>query len=856
MKKNYFTLALMFFVFMSWSQQYQEMIAQGTFSVQEIQDAAKIHFDEVGRGKGTGFKPFKRWEYQAEQDMDENGMLKSTDYYYNELNRYNELLNIKNAGQAKTTVGEWEEMGPFSWNQTASWSPGLGRVTSIAIDSGNSQHIIVGGETGGVYKTLNGGSNWDVLTDDLSNLNVYSLAMDPSDPSIYFWGSSNGVIFKSVDSGSTWSLLADIGNGRVNKIIIHPTDNNKMYCTADGGSGIWKSTNGGSSWTSVASGSAYDVEFKPGDPNIVYATGSGYYISTNGGDSFLNLSSSFDNGPKMIGVAKNATSAADRDIVYILEADGNRFGALYKSTGGGISFQKLNHDGKNYFNFDPAADGSATGGTGQAPRDMDITVNPLNPNDVHIAGGNTWRSNNGGVIFSITSQWIPANAQALGVGYCHADVDILEYVDGKLYVGTDGGLFVAENPAIVSTDYYTDLSTGIGVKQFYKIGVSQTNPVVVTGGSQDNGTAVMDVNGNWTDWIGADGMESFIDKDNSNIMYGTSQYGRLYKTDNGGTTLTSISQPEGKGGQNHWNWVTPVEQDLIEPNTMYAAYNGVYKSTNGGSTWSIISQLYGKEFADLEDGESVVRIDQMKIAPSNNNYIYTSIDDSFIVTINGGSSWFTSPNYSGGNINAIAVHPTDPTRVAVASADSDKVWVSTNFGLNWTSYRNDIPDFSARAIAWSDNKDNGLYVGMNFGVFYIDDLSANSWQPFSNGLPSVIMSELEINYVEDKIYAGTYGRGLWRSNTFGSSVLSTNDFGLNDIAMYPNAATTEVSLQWNRVDNVSVRVYTELGQLVYFTKDQNLSRPLTIDLSNLSSGLYFVKVNNINGSITKKLIVK
>lgn len=843
MKKNYFLFLFVCFALISWSQQYQEMIAQGTFSVQDIKASAEAYFDEVGRDKGTGYTPYRRWLYQAELDMDENGMLKPVEYYFNELLRYNESLNINSLGEARTTVGAWEEMGPFDWNQTASWSPGLGRVTSIAVDPSNTQHIIVGGETGGVYKTLDGGTTWNVLTDNLSNLNVYSLAMDPSNPSIYFWGSSNGVIFKSVDAGSTWSLLANIGSGRVNKIIVHPTDNKKMYCTAEGGGGIRKSVDGGVSWTTIAGGNGYDVEFKPGDPETVYATGNGYFISIDGGDTFIDLSSSFGTGAKMIGVAKDAATGAERDIVYILEANGNRFGAIYKSTGGGISFQKLNHDGKNYFNFDPTADGSATGGSGQAPRDMAITVHPTNPDEVHIGGGNTWRSINGGVLFSLTSQWIPQNAESLGVGYCHADIDILEYVGDKLYAGTDGGFFVAENPLIITPDYYTDLSTGIAVKQFYKIGVSQTDPVIVTGGSQDNGTAVRDINGNWTDWIGADGMETFVDKDSPNVMYGTSQFGRFYKTDNGGANLININQPDGKGGQNTWNWIVPFEQDPIDSNTLYAAFDAVYKSIDGGATWSIISSLYGSD------------IDQMKIAPSDNNYIYTSINDSFIATTNGGTTWFTSPNFPGGNINAIAVHPTDPTRVAVASSDSEKVWVSTDFGLNWTSYRNDLPDFSSRAVAWSDNDDNGLYVGMNFGVFYIDDTTSNSWQPFSNGLPSVIMSELEINYVEGKIYAGTYGRGLWRSDTFNSSSLSTNDFGLNDIAMYPNAASSEVSLQWNRGDNVSVRIYNELGQIIYYTKDKNISRPFSIDVSTFNSGIYFVRINNLNGSITKKLVI-
>src|SRR5690606_1795498 len=119
---------------------------------------------------------------------------------------------------------------------------------------------------------------------------------------------------------------------------------------------------------------------------------------------------------------------------------------------------------------------------------------------------------------------VPENALFENIGYCHADVDILEFVGNRLFVGSDGGIFVANNVGTVNSNYFTDLTGGLGIRQFYKIGVSQTNPVVVTGGSQDNGTSVYTAAGVWKDWLGADGMESFVDKTNSNTLYGTTQF--------------------------------------------------------------------------------------------------------------------------------------------------------------------------------------------------------------------------------------------------------------------------------------------------------------------------------------------
>lgn len=832
MKKYLLLSTFLFFVCSTWSQDYRQMIAQGTYPVAEIQAAAEAHFAEVGTERGQGFKPYKRWEYQALRNMDENGMLKSPEFYYNELENYNSYLN-ENFSTARTTVGTWEQMGPTSWSATSGWNPGVGRITSIAVEEANPSHIIAGANSGGVWRSIDGGSSWTVLTDDLSNLIVYALTIDPTDNTTYFWGSSSGTIFKSTDSGATWNILSDTGGGNVNKIIIDPTNTDKMYCSVEGG-GIFKSTNGGQSWDRILSflNNGYDVEFKPdGLYSTIYASAGGVYISNDAGNTFAQITG-FGGGPKMIGVSEN-----DPSVVYILEAAGGGFGNLYKSTNSGIDFTTLNHAGKNYFGYSSDPEDPDDVGAGQAPRDMDIAINPADVNDVHIAGVNTWRSTDGGASFTSTSQWTPNNANQLGIGYCHADVDIMEYVNDKLYVGTDGGLFVAETPDVVNTNYYTDLTFGMGIRQFTNFGISQTDPVVITGGSQDNGTSIMDANGNWTDWLGADGMETFIDKNNPDIVYGTIYFGSLYKSINGGQTLSSINTPSSG------NWITPFEQDPINANTLYAGYNQVYKSTDGGLNWETVSQSFGGD------------LNHLKVAQTNGNIQYAARNsqlykNSFVGILD---NW-TQLNGFSGSINSIAIHPSDPNKVAIATTGSQRVYVSDNGGSSWESYRLNLPNFSAQALVWDDNGNDGLYLGMNYGVYYIDN-TFTEWQPFSNNLPNVIISELEINTADNKIYVATYGRGVWRSNLF-DDTLSLEDFELNSLTMYPNPATKEVTLAWDNGNAVAIKIYNALGKLMYFSKNESLAEPKQIDVSNYASGLYFVKVNNQNGVVTKKLTIK
>lgn len=1004
MKKITCLLTFVMFGLSLFAQDYKQLVAEGEHKVTDIVEVAERHFDTVGRARGRGYKPFRRWQYFAERAMDETGKLKSPQFYYNELQSFNARINNEGLA-ARTVVGTWEEMGPTYWNATSGYNPGVGRITSIATENGNQNHIIVGSQTGGVWKSLDGGATWTVLTDNLANMDVYSLAIDPINSSTYFWGSYNGSIFKSVDGGSTWSLYSNLPGGIVNKILIHPTDTSKMYCSAEGG-GLYKSTDGGLSWAIIhpSATNGYDFEFNPADPNTVYASGTNFYKSIDGGltfspednsgtntdgldfwdqefiegatkwtrsdsnqnntvsprtgdamvwfhindfsipktrlattsmdlssavspqvkfsytnvnydgdldelrvlyktslggaweelavyldeassweditinlpnpssdyyiafegtsnyargitlddisveasnlgilfsDGFEFTSGNMSSGPKMIGV-----SDADSSVVYVVEASFGIFGSFYKSVDSGSTFTEYDYLSKNFFGYDS----NSFDNLGQAPRDMDIAVNPNDVNDVHIAGINTWRSTDGGVSFNITSQWTPFNANNQNIGYCHADVDILEFVgtgvNAKLFVGSDGGIYRADNPTTVNSSYYTDLTAGLGIRQFYKIGISKTNPVVVTGGSQDNGSSVLGADGNWIDWWGADGMEGFVDKSDSQIIYGTSQYGSFVKSFNGGASITFLTQPDNKGGDYNWNWVVPFEQDPIAQDVIYCAFDEVYKSIDGGMNWTSISQNFSAD------------IDHFKVAPTNNNKMYLSINGAFWFTTDGGAIWTQSSlSIGGARINEIVVHPTDPDKIAIATTNSQKVYVSSDNGMSWTSIRWDLPNFSAQALAWQDNGKDGLYVGMNYGVYYTDNVLGNTWTPFNNGLPNVRLNELEINAVDGKLYAATYGRGLWRSSLYDEN-LSVNNFELNNLSLYPNPATNEVKLKWNTDENVTVRIYNTLGKLMFYSKNVNLTNDFKINTSPFSTGVYFVKLNTSKGEITKKLILK
>ncbi|MFT6717273.1 MAG: photosystem II stability/assembly factor-like uncharacterized protein, partial [Saprospiraceae bacterium] len=731
----------------SFGQKYQYMIDQATYTIEIIETEANNYFETNGTGRGSGYKQFQRWLYVAKRDIDENGFKRSNNSQMKALRTYRKAQRSKRENQRKgkgdltlgtSTTGNWEEVGPTYWSATSGWNSGVGRITSIGVDPNNANHIIVGSPTGGVWKSSDAGINWSPLADNFQTLDVWSLAISPHNANHYLWG-TNREVYKSTDGGATWSSTNHSASGDIIRILYHPTDANIVFSSSSSG-GVYKSSNGGASWSQVSSAgsSIYDLEFKPGDPTVVYASGASVYKSTNTGTSFTQINSGFGSGKKMM-----AVTADNPSVVYIAEESGGTFGGLYKSTNNGASFSQIRNSSINYFGY--ADDGSDD--SGQAPRDMDIIVSPSNENEVHLAGIQTWKSTNGGTSFSLTSYWTHSGAANKGVGYCHADVDILVYQGSRIYVGSDGGFYTSDDQA----SSFQDKTTGMGLRQYYRIGISKTDPNVVTGGAQDNGTCVMRGAGReFKFWLGADGMEGFVDWNNPNNLYGTTQSGSLYKSTNQGNSYSGITEPTGSGA-----WVTPFEQDPTNASTIYVGLNEVWKSTDKGSNWTQISTFGGGS------------LDELKIAETNNQYMYVADGTTLSRTTNGGASW-TTLSGTLGTVNWISVDPEDEQRVAVVT--SSKVYVSTNAGSSWTNYTKNLPTGTSYYCAiWQKGSENGLYVGGNGFVSYIDD-NMTSYVDYLVGLPNVRVYELEIQYVSNKIFAGTYGRGLWESDIYGAAV--------------------------------------------------------------------------------------
>ncbi|MBL0272670.1 MAG: PKD domain-containing protein [Chitinophagaceae bacterium] len=788
-----------------------DLMERTDISIREAETIANRYFDSAGTGRGTGYKQFQRWLYERKFHTDENG------YYIPPQTDWNNYLQSRSSLQPGIiAAANWTELGPLGWNRTSSWNPGTGRISAMAIHPANESIIYAGSPGGGLWKTVNAGASWQPLTDNNSLwMSVFSITIDPGNQNIVYAGTSTGLLLKSVDAGINWSPTGAGPTGTIRKILIHPTSGNIVFACAS--NGIFRSTNSGTSWTQVHSVSKEDIEFKPNDVNILIASGNDVVRSVDNGVTWTTLGAA--QGITNSGRTLVAVSAANPNTVYAVQASGSLFGRMYKSTDAGLTFVTTvvgnPASGTNYFGYEA----SGTGTSGQAGYDMGMDVSPTNANDVYIAGIICWRSVNGATSFTPLTEWFLPNS----TGYNHADVHGLQWINSTIYSISDGGIY----KSIDMGDNWTDLSPGLGIRQFYRIANSQTNANVITGGAQDNGSVARQVSGTWVDWLGADGMEGLVSPTDHLKLWGTSQNGSIYRSTNGGNSYTGLPRPS--PGQ----WVTPLFMHPTNETILYGGWTGVYKSTNSGTSWTLISgATITTTLADLA------------VAPSNPNYIYASNGNTLYVTTDDGANWVTRTAPS--TINDIAVDPTNPSKIWIAcNSTTNRVMVSTDAGATFTNISGNLPAIIARTVVVDNQTPRGIYVGMNIGVYYKDEASPN-WVTYSDNLPLVAVNELEIQFASGKIRVATYGRGVWESPVVSTCAASVPvaDFTANAVNI---CVGQTVAFTNNSTDCQSTYAWTFAGG----TPATSTATNPTVTYNTQGNYTVSLTVTNPGGSNTK-----
>lgn len=478
--------------------------------------------------KGCGHKPFKRWEYHWQNQINAAGYIISPEELWNAWNQKKQVKASRNTNRA-LPPSNWQPVGPFTHTNTGSWSSGQGRVNIVHVDPSNPNTIYLGSPAGGIWKSINNGTTWTPLTDELPQIGVSGIAVDYSNSNtIYITtgdkdaGDTFSVgVYKSIDGGITWNATGTMGSSnpsRAGDIVIHPSNNQILWCATS--NGIYKTINAGTSWSLVQTGnfSQGNIRLKPDDPNIVYAVSyNAFYRSNDEGDSFTRVSTGL---PTTSGRFVMDVTPANVNYVYILSAgvsSNYSFQGIYRSVDGGSTFSARNTS-TNVLE------------SSQAWFDLALAVSPTNAEEIYTGCLNVWKSTNGGTNLSKINSW----SNPSGPSYTHADIHYLGFHGTKLFCGSDGGIYVSEN----NGSNFTDLTAGVQISQFYKIAVAKQTSANMMGGLQDNGGHAYS-GGLWKNYYGADGMDTAINPINPDHYYGFIQYGNSLYISRTGTILIS-----------------------------------------------------------------------------------------------------------------------------------------------------------------------------------------------------------------------------------------------------------------------------------------------------------------------------
>jgi hypothetical protein len=686
--------------------------------------------------KGSGHKPFKRWENHWKDYLLENGTIATPEVLWKS---WSQKQNLK-----KSDISNWESIGPYTTNVKS----GQGRVNTFAIDPNNPKTYYVGAPAGGIWKSIDAGVNWTPLSDNLPQIGVSGIAIDPNNSNIIYISTGDDDardtysvgVMKSIDGGITWNatgLVLGSTYATSNEIYLHPTNSNIIWVATS--LGFYKSTDAGDSWSKKITGNIKDFKLKPGDANTIYAVStSKFYKSTDGGDTFDVITSGLPDSNPLDSEDKPSRFAVEvtrinPTIVYVLSAKQDQgFQGLYKSVNSGESFTQTGEK-DDIFN------------SKQAWYDMALTVSPLNANIVFVGVLDIWRSDDGGNNFVKKNNWWDTSNAA----YTHADIHFLRYFNNKLYAGTDGGIYESPDNA----NSFQDLTENLNISQYYRISVAKNSALNIAGGLQDNGGFGYS-NNTWHTYHGGDGMDNVVDPNNKNTYYGFTQYGgSLNISRDGGATDggTVTSAPDAETGTNDsgGDWITPLVSN--SDGELYAGYSKLYKLNN--NTWQAVTTT-----AFLGD------VEHLKISYTDKNIMYASISNKLFKSTDGGVTFVENDYAFNSSISSIEINNIDKNILYVTNSGFfGKIFQSNDGGVNWIDITKNLPDEPKLVIKHQIHSlENDLFIGTSLGVYHIND-NLSEWEEYSKNLPNVPIRDIEFSIEDKMILVATYGRGVWQS---------------------------------------------------------------------------------------------
>ena len=707
-----------------------------------------------------------------------------------------------------------------------------GRSGAVTGDPKQKNTFYFGGTGGGVWKTIDGGSNWKNISDKYFGGSIGCVAVAPSDNTVLYVGEGESTlrgnvsegfgIWRSDDAGRSWKNLGLKDTRHIIRIIIHPKNPDIVWVAAIGhlfGSnlerGIFKTVDGGKTWKKVLyvndQTGCSDLIMEPGNPSVLYAgtwriqrtpyslesggDGGGIWKSVDGGDTWKNISTNKGFPKGLWGIVGITVCPSNTDRVYALVE--NPAGGLFVSNDGGESWTLQSSDNNI---------------RQRAWYYTKVFVDPKNADLVWVLNVNFLKSTDGGKTFK-------------NVGTPHGDHHDLwiDAEDGnRMIIGDDGGAQISFDGANNWSTYYNQPTA-----QFYRVSTDNHYPYRILGAQQDNSTLRIlsrsdggqITQDDWQPTAGAESGYVVADPLNPDIVYGGNYSGYLSRYDHktGENRAVSVWPDDPLGGgadvsKYRFQWNFPIFFSPNNPKKLYAAGNVLFATENEGASWTALGgdlttndkvrqrSSGGPITKDNTGVEVYCTIFTAAESSLEKDLLWTGSDDGLInISRDGGQNWQNVTPPAAGQWMMWNCVETDPFVKGKAYFVGTKyksddftpyIFKTEDYGATWAKITNGIAaDHFARCIRSDKRRPGLLYCGTEYGMYISYDDGAN-WKPFQLNLPIVPITDLTIK--ENDLIVATQGRAFWAIDDLNvlqdrdASILQKNlyAFKVNDAYRY------------------------------------------------------------------------
>jgi photosystem II stability/assembly factor-like uncharacterized protein len=707
---------------------------------------------------------------------------------------------------------------PVWSNYGAGVGVSTGRVTALAVDPTNPNTVYSGGADGGVWKSTDGGDTWTSISDSFTTQSIGAMAIPPGSPNELFVGTGEANtnsdsyygygLYRSGNGGTSFKKIGGSTFDRLTifRILTKGNGNTVMVAT---NKGLFRSDDGGNTFSLVlAPGNpdafqafVTDVAWTYQGNGVVAAVGwrggkptNGLYTSTNGGKTWTYIASppGFD-AQSDIGRTSLATTPAQPGLIYAVVQSANLFNTpgartvlkgVYKTTAGPNgpwteveSADDMAHNQTSAlsldhypFNYQPGV---------QAWYNDYVSIDPTNPDDVVVGLEEVWNSSDAGESWKVIGRYWDfcvndpthepwCNQGATGLyPTTHPDQHAAGWgvVDGQplLYVGNDGGVWKQQGPGF-NNDNWDNQNTNQSTTQCYSASASADGTIIC--GLQDNGFVKYTGSQMWPEIAGGDGTDGVIDPTNSQNIIGSYTGMQMYRSNNGGSTYTTITP-----GDPDPRFVSPVVMDPTNSNHIVAVGQRIWQTKVGFNTtagdWHA---MYDLGFPHQSTAVSVrgKTIYDAWCGGCNPSAFNTAAGfASGLVSNIGGWHDLAAAGLPNRYVTSVVQDPANKMHIYVTESGFSRNWIpsaglghvfeSTDGGATFSDISGNLPDAPVSSAILDGSN---LIVGTDTGVF--EQAGGGTWAPLGTGMPTVVIDDLTmVPGPGHTLVAATHGRGVW-----------------------------------------------------------------------------------------------